>query len=73
MLQSTFTDRDSSNGPAHSTYKWFHRPLIARKQPTLLRLDQQQHPYFLWFPRDTSPQNQQEVVKDHDEPIPVPP
>lgn len=72
MLQSTFTDRDSSNGPAHSTYKWFHRPLIARKQSTLLRLDQQ-HPHFLCFPRDMSFQSLQEVVKDHDEPIPVPP
>lgn len=72
MLQSTFTDTDSSNGPAPSTYRWFHRPLIARKHSTLLRLDQQ-HPHFLWFPRYISSQSQQEVVKDHDEPIPVPP
>jgi hypothetical protein len=31
------------------------------------------NPHFLWFPRDMSPQSQQEVAKDHTNPIPVSP
>ena len=41
------------------------------KQPTLLRLDQHPHSHFLRFPRDMSPQSQEEVAKYHDNPIPA--
>ena len=55
------------------THGWLHRSWTARKWPTLLRLGQHLHPYFLWFPKDMSSQSQQEIAKDHDDPVPAPP
>lgn len=72
MLQSTLTDTDASTGCPLFTYRWFHRPWITRKQSTLLRLGQHLHPYFLWFPKDSSSQSQQEITKDPVDPIPAP-
>jgi hypothetical protein len=66
MLQSTLTDTDASTGPTPFTYRWFHKPRITRKQSTLLRLDHHLYPHFLWFPKDSSSQSQQEVTKDND-------
>ena len=75
----TAPEKQLTNAPICSHSQMFlldlllptHRSWTARKQPTLLSLDQQPHPHFLRFPRSTSLQSQQEVAKDHHNPSPT--
>jgi hypothetical protein len=69
MPQPIFTDTDASTGPMPSYSKMVSQTMDSKRLPTLLRLDQHLHPYFVKFSIVTSPQSQEEADKVHNDPV----